>query len=79
MTDLLPLVLLLAFGALAFWLWRRRTLDEPLVRVVAGIAGALLLYDAINEPSRRYVGLLFVLLAVLAVVRPGVLVRRVRS
>ena len=76
MTNILPIVLLLVFGALAFWLWRRRTVDQRLVRIVAAVAGALLLYDAISEPSRRYVSLLFVLLAVLAMVRPGYLVRR---
>jgi hypothetical protein len=75
-TQLLPILLLVAFGALAFWLWRRKTLDERLVRIVAAVAGSVLLYDAITEPSRRYVGLLFVLLAVLAIVRPGILLRR---
>ena len=37
---------------------------------------AVLLYDAITEPSRRYVGLLFVFLSVLALLRPGYLIRR---
>ena len=75
MTDLLPLVLLVAFGGLAFWFWKRGAADVRLVRIVAAVAGAVLLYDAITEPSRRYVGLLFVLLAVLAIVRPGIVAR----
>jgi len=74
--DILPIALFLGFGVLAWWLWRRRTLDERLVRVIAAVAGAVLLYDAITEPSRRYVGLLFVFLSVLALLRPGYLIRR---
>lgn len=67
MTDLLPILLLLAFGLLAWWLWHCRLLNEWAIRVVAAIAGSVLLYDAITEPSRRYSSLFFVFLsAVLA-------------
>lgn len=75
MTDALPLVLLLAFGVLAWWLWHRRLLDERVIRVVAAIAGFILLYDAIAEPSRRYASLFFVVLSAVFAWRASSFVR----
>lgn len=75
MKDMLPLVPLLAFGVLAWWLWHRRLLDERVIRVVAAIAGAVLLYDAITEPSRRYAGLFFVFLSAVFTWRASKFVR----
>lgn len=63
MTDALPILLILAFGTLAACLQRYRHRLEPwMVSLFAIAAATFLLVDAINEPSRRPAGLLFVFL-----------------
>lgn len=63
MTDALPILLLLAFGALAAWLGRHRHRLAPwMVSVFALAAAVFLLIDAINDPPRRAAGLLFAFL-----------------
>jgi hypothetical protein len=78
-TDALPLVLILAFGALAWWFWRRRSPSAGGIRLMAAIAGAVLLVDAITEPSRRYAGLLFVFLSMVVAWRARDLSRRLEA
>lgn len=77
MIELLPLLVLVAFGAAA-WVVYRRGLDHRWVRVIAATAGCVLLLDALIEPSRRYPDLFFVFLSVVVFWRARDLPKRLR-